>query len=249
MPVLRTLARAVLAVLLGTGCAVAISVDPAGAQPGPVTTSRKGAGFSVSPAVLSSVTATYTMPSITCANPNDIESLLPGLWLFTAGGDFSGEVNARFECIAGSQSRNGYVCLTGAACDVEIDVAPGDKIVASLEFTATATIGTLRDLTARTSAQKTAPASPAGQTVFIGDIGPSLFGGHIVPAFSSILFSRVQVNGADLVNEPSAMRYNLKTRKVLQIITTGIHANGSAFRTTFRHAWAPARPASSTSSS
>ncbi len=79
-----------------------------------VPTTNEGAGYWLYPNEvngLASVSATYTMPSFSCAHPNDSEWLLPGIWAF-ASGTLTEQVDVNFNCNSGTKLQQGFVCLT-----------------------------------------------------------------------------------------------------------------------------------------
>lgn len=209
----------------------------AGVQPNTVPTTTYGAGYFTYPGDangLASVSATYTMPDFSCVHSGDNEWLLPGIWVFSSG-TLTEQVDVNFNCNGGVKLQPDVICITGATCDQSLAIAPGDKIVASLSYTPTATVGTIKDVTAGTQAQVVGGAITTDDTVFVGDFGPSVFGVSKVPSFSKVKFSSVQVNGQYLADAPFPTQYNLKTGTSLQITSTHILGGGSSFTTAFRH--------------
>ncbi len=111
-------------------------------------------------------------------------------------------------------------------------------MIASLAYTSTATVATLKDVTQGTKTQFVGAARTTDDVVFVGDVGPDWFVGGVVtkvPQFTSVTFSQVQVNGEYLVDGPFPTQYNLKTGAFVQITTSPILSDGKSFSTTFRH--------------
>ena len=183
---------------------------------------------------VSSASTSFKMPVIHCHNSNDNEWLLPGIWVYDGASNLTEQVDVNFNCNSGALLQEAVICITGTICDDSLTVAPRDTIRASLAYTPTATIGTIKDVTSGVSKQVVGPAVTSDYTVFIGDAGPSLFGVSTVPGFSKIKFSRNQVNSQDL-SDWAPLRYNLKTGTSVQI-TTGALGASQAFATTFAHA-------------
>jgi hypothetical protein len=218
---------------------------PTGAVPSPGvrananSTTDQGAGYFLYPTGadgLASVSTAFKMPAFSCSRSDDQEWLLPGIWVFS-GGALTEQVDVNFNCNSGTLLQQGYVCLTDG-CATAINVAVGDRMVASLAYTPTATVATLKDVTAGTKAQFVGAANTTDQVVLVGDIGPDWFFGGIVtkvPQFAKVAFKTVQINGQYLVDGPSPTPYNLKTASTLQIVTSTIHTDGESFDTTFHH--------------
>ena len=244
-------AAVALGVTVGTGVASGAATRPtttaglhahlsgataAGGHLAAVSSSPEGAGYYSYPGGaegVSSVSTSFKMPAIHCHNSHDKEWLLPGIWVYDAGGDQTEQVDVNFNCNSGVVLQEAVICITGATCDDSLTVAPRDTIRASLAYTPTATIGTIKDVTSGVSKQVVGPTVTTDYTVFIGDEGPSLFGVSTVPGFSKIKFSRNQVNSQDL-SDWAPLRYNLKTGTSVQI-TTGALGASQAFATTYVH--------------
>ncbi len=210
-----------------------------GVHPNANPSTYYGAGYFTYPSETvgtASASATFTMPTTTCVHPHDREWLLPGIWVYDSSGNLSEQVDVNFNCNGNNPGYYGdVICISGTTCDDSLAVAPGDKIVASLAYTATATVGTIRDITAGTTAQVVGGPITTDATIFIGDEGPSLFGVNVVPRFTRVQFSSVQVNGQYLVDSPFPVAYDLQTASDVQIATSAIGANGQSFTTTFKH--------------
>jgi hypothetical protein len=207
----------------------------AGGRLSAVATTNYGAGYFSYPGLANGVagaSTSFKMPAITCANAGDKEWLLPGIWVYGSG-SLTEQVDVNFNCNAGVLLQQAVICVDGAGCDQSLTVAPGDKIRASLAYTSTATIGTIKDVTSGQVRQVVGSAVTTDDTVFIGDEGPSLFGVSKVPTFTTQTFKVNQVNGQDLSDWGPA-RYNLKTGTPVQIRTGALSA-AQAFVTTFAH--------------
>ncbi len=222
------------------GLSAHISAPHAGAGVrGSVPVTNYGAGYFSYPGQtnqgVSGASATFVMPSFSCASSSDNEWLLPGIWVYDSNGNLAEQVDVNFNCNAGTKVQTDVICVTDAACDTSLTIAPGDAVVASLSESATATTGTIRDLTSGATAQVTGSATTSDQTVFVGDEGPGLFGVTSVPTFSpAIKFSRVQVN-SQYLNAWGPAQYSLKTTNKVQIATGSLNSPGDAFTTTFKH--------------
>jgi hypothetical protein len=204
-----------------------------------VPTTDEGAGYWLYPNEvngLASVSATFTMPSFSCVHSGDQEWLLPGIWAF-ASGTLTEQVDVNFNCNSGSTLQVGYACLTDG-CGTSLSPNVGDRMIASLAYTPTATVATLKDVTQGTKTQFVGAARTTDDVVLVGDVGPDWFFGGIVkkvPQFTRVSFSQVQVNGEYLVDGPFPTQYNLKTAVPLQITTSAILSDGKSFVTTFMH--------------
>jgi hypothetical protein len=209
-----------------------------GVSPKVTPTTDFGAGYFAYPVDsgqgLASVSATFTVPSITCVHSADHEWLLPGIWVYAAGA-ITQQVDVNLNCNLGAQLLQDVICIGGSPCDQSLTVAPGDKIVTSLAYTATHTIGTVRDITAGTSAQVVSDPITTDEVILVGDQGPSQFSVTKVPQFTTVKFTSVQVNGQYLEDAPFPTRYNLKTATALQIAAGPIQSDGQSFTTTFKH--------------
>lgn len=209
----------------------------AGLHPNAVPALNYGAGYFTYPGSahgVASASATFTMPSFSCVHAGDHEWLLPGIWVYDGNGNMTQQVDVNFNCNLGAILQQSVICLTGASCDTSLAPAPGDTIVASLAYTSTATVGTIKDVTTGQQAQVVGPAVTTDYTVFVGDLGPNPYGVTKVPSFTKVPFTSVQVNGQRLVDS-SAVQYNLKTGNVVQITSTKILPDGQSFTTYFKH--------------
>lgn len=215
------------------------AVPARGLQPNTVPTTDQGAGYWLYPTAangLASVSATFTMPSFSCVHSGDQEWLLPGIWVFSSG-TLTEQVDVNFNCNTGSVLQAGFACLTDG-CGTSLSPAVGDKMIASLAYTPTATVATLKDVTQGTKSQFAGAARSNDDVVLVGDVGPDWFFGGIVtkvPQFAPVKFSQVQFNGEYLVDGPFPTQYNLKTGTALQITTTQIQTDGESFTTKFKH--------------
>jgi len=238
-----------LGMTVGTGVASGAATTPkstaglhahlsraaAGGRLSAVLTTAEGAGYYSYPTSahgLAGASTSFKMPAITCASASDQEWLLPGIWVYS-GGSLSEQVDVNFNCNSGSLLESAVICIAGS-CDQTLAVAPHDTIRASIAYTPSATIGTIKDVTSGLSKQVVGPAVTTDDVVFIGDEGPSMFFGGIVtkvPTFTSVKFSNNQVNAQDL-SDWAPGRYNLKTTTKVQIRTSALNANQS-FVTTF----------------
>jgi hypothetical protein len=222
------------------GLSAHISAPHAGAAiRGSVPVTDYGAGYFSYPGStsegVSGASATFVMPSISCASSSDSEWLLPGIWVYDGGGNLTEQVDVNFNCNGGGLYEQAVICVTGADCDASLTIAPGDAVVASLSESGTATTGSIRDLTSGGTAQVIGSATTSDGVVFVGDDGPALFGVTAVPTFSpAIKFSRVQVN-SQYLNAWGPSQYNLKSNKKVQIATGSLTSPGDAFTTTFKH--------------
>jgi hypothetical protein len=197
-----------------------------------------GAGYFVYPTDASqnvgSASVTFTIPSITCQRQGDNEWLLPGIWVYS-GGNLTQQVDINLNCNNGVLLMQDVICV-GAGCDQSLTVSPGDRIVATLSETPAGTYGQIHNLTTGQLASASGPAPTSDDTVFVGDEGPSLFGLTRVPTFSTVPFSKVQINGYYLSDSPFPTRYNLATtNNTTQIRTSPIEGDGDHFVTTFNH--------------
>jgi hypothetical protein len=215
------------------------AVPRAGSHLKIVPTTDQGAGYWLYPTTangLASVSTTFTMPSFSCVHSNDQEWLLPGIWVF-ASGTLTEQVDVNFNCNTGTVLREGYACLTDG-CGTALTPAVGDTMIASLAYTPTATVATLKDVTQGTKTQFVGAARSDDDVVLVGDVGPDWFFGGIVkkvPQFAPVTFRQVQLNGEYLVDGPFPTQYNLKTGTSLQITTTAILPDGESFTTKFKH--------------
>jgi hypothetical protein len=243
-------AAIVLGGTIGTGLASGAATRPtttaglhaqlsgvtAGGRLNAVATTNYGAGYFSYPGAangVSTVSTSFKMPTFHCHSTTDNEWLLPGIWVYDSSSALTEQVDVNFNCNSGTLFQGAVICVTGASCNVSLPVAPRDTIRASLAYTSTATIGTIKDVTSGQSVQVVGSPVTNDYTVFIGDEGPSLFGVSKVPTFTTLKFSRNQVNSQDLSDWGPA-RYNLKTGTVVQI-TTGAISSTQAFVTTWVH--------------
>jgi hypothetical protein len=197
-----------------------------------------GAGYFVYPFSpnVGSVSATFTLPSITCQRQGDYEWLLPGIWVYDTSGNLTQQVDINLNCNNGALVMIDVICIAGVACDESLTVSPGDRIVATLSETPSGTFGQIHNLTTGQIAKVSGPATTSDNVVFVGDEGPSLSTVTRVPTFSTVPFSKVQINGYYLSDSPSPTRYNLATTgTTTQITTSPIEGDGDHFVTTFKH--------------
>lgn len=234
-----------LGMTIGTGVASGAATGPKttaglqatlsnGGRLSAVSTTNLGAGYFVFPSAgIAGASTSFKMPTIACASASDKEWLLPGIWVYNTSSALSEQVDVNFNCNSGVFTEEAVICISGGGCDATLPIAPGDKIRASLAYTSTATIGTIKDVTAGTSKQVVGSAVTNDDAVFIGDAGPSQFGVSKVPHFSTVKFSVNQVNAQDL-SDWSPLRENLKTATAVQI-RAGVVSAAQAFVTTFAH--------------
>jgi hypothetical protein len=173
-----------------------------------------GAGYFAYPGEsnqgVSEASATFVMPSISCASSANDEWLLPGIWVYNSSGDLSEHVDVNFNCDGGSLVEESVVGVDGSYGS-SISVSPGDTVEASLSESGTATTGTIKDVTTGGIDQEVvASATTSDNTVFIGDAGPSQFSVSAVPTFSKLKFTQAFVNG-EYLGDWSPAQYNLKT--------------------------------------
>jgi hypothetical protein len=205
-----------------------------------IPTSSFGAGYVITPGSpnVSSASAQFTVPTITCNNPNDTKLLLPGIWIYDSGSTLRQQVDLNVYCTGTAITYLGVICIAGssAGCVTSLTVSPGDRIVATFSESPYHTQGQLYDLTSNTSEHiyDGTPAPTDDYTVFIGDAGPAAFGHTHVPTFDKISFTKCQVDGYYLFEyAPEAL--SLKTASYVQIRTSTLHGDGDAFTTTFAH--------------
>jgi hypothetical protein len=185
---------------------------------------------------LSSVSANFTMPTYSCASSEDQEWLLPGVYVYSEG-KVTEQLQVNFNCNFGSNLQEAFVCLQGTTnCDGSITPEPGDKMRASLIYTASSTTATITDVTQDVSAHVTAGPITTDDVAFVGDLGPgSLLGAGItaVPTFAKVVFTQVKINGLPLAGY-SPSRNNYESGSDVQITTGNIRHDGKSFETTFK---------------
>ena len=195
------------------------------------TSSSLGAGAERGGVALVSASATFTLPSFSCASASDKEWLLPGIWVFTSGGSLVDQVDVNFNCNSGVKLQQGVICINGGTCNQSLHPNPGDVIEAVYVQTASSASGELIDRTQGTSAAATGPLT-TGTAVLEGDMGPSVFGVTQVPTFVSVPFSIATINGF-YVADWGPTRLNLQTGSVVQIAAGA--AKTTSFKTTWKH--------------
>jgi hypothetical protein len=212
-----------------------INLSTLGGRTPAVPATSYGAGYFSYPGDsnqgVSGASATFVMPSFSCASSSDDEWLLPGIWVYNSSGDLTEQVDVNFNCNDGSLFE-GSVVEVGGTEGTSISVSPGDTIEASLSESGTATTGTIKDVTRGFSDQAVGSATTSDETVFIGDTGPSQFSVSGVPTFSKVKFTQAFVN-SEYLGDWGPAQYNLRTAHDLQI-TGGPLSLGDAFTTTFK---------------
>jgi hypothetical protein len=206
-----------------------------------IATSTVGAGDFVTPGSpnVSSASATFTIPTITCNNPSDYKGVFPGIWIYDSTGNLVHQVDVNLYCESGIVHYTGVVCIAGSSqgCVTSLTVSPGDRMVATFSESAFHTQGQLYDLTTHTheSIYDGTPAPTDDYTVFIGAAGPVPFGHTHVPMFDHINFTKCQVDGYYLFEYVSSQIESLKSASYLQVRASALHGDGDAFTATFAH--------------
>ena len=198
-----------------------------------------GAGYVSSPGVsnsgLSGAGVVFTLPSITCISQTDYEYLLPGIWVYDSGGTLTEHVNVNLNCAHGAINEVSAICVQGT-CDSSLAVHPGDTIIASLSEAPTGTVGSLVDATAGGFANVVGAATPSDHSVFLGVEGPAAYDLTTVPHFSTIKFTRAELNSAPL-GYWSVVAHSLKTQTKVQVAVGAVtdYPYRDTFVTTFKH--------------
>jgi len=233
----RKVTSIVAAALTLAGLTFVTGAPPVGAAS---PKSMFGAGFQVitGGGGVSSASAQFTVPDISCHALHDVEAIYPGVWVLDGVGTVKQEVDINAYCVDNVAHVSDAICIVGGTpgCVSNLSVSPGDRIIASFSESAVATQGEIYDLTTNLSDQITngtaAPTPDA--SVFIGDIGPHLAGYTHVPTFTSIPFSKVQVNGRYLFqNSPEF--FSLRTASAVQVRISSYRQDGDAFVTSYQH--------------
>jgi hypothetical protein len=209
--------------------------------PGLKTSTNFGAGYFSYPGTgnVASASVTFKTPTFSCAKTTDDEWLSPGVWIYNSSGVLSQFSGVEFNCNDGATFTGDVICLDSyATCDDSMTVSPGDRVVASLSESSTATIAAVHDLTSGTHVSISAAATTTDETVFVGDEGPMLASSGAVtrvPTFTKVLFSKAQVNGQYL-GDWSPVRYNLATHGTKVQESAGVLTGDcDAFSTTFKN--------------
>ena len=208
---------------------------------GTATASSIGAGYWVVPGTpnVSSASAQFTVPRITCSKPHDAEGVFPGIYVYDGSNNLVQQIDVNLFCSDGVIHMVDVVCIAGSqeGCETNLTISPGDRIIATFSESPYHTQGQIYDLTTNQedSIFDGTPAPTNDYSVFIGDAGPAPFGFSThVPKFKHIAFSKGQVDGYYLF-EYFATATFLKTAKVTQIKTSALTGDGDAFDTTFAH--------------
>jgi len=225
---IRSVAVATVALLL-----VAVGAVPAGAATVATKAAKSyAAGYAAGASPVTSIDATVTLPTFTCASKSDLLSA------DVATEDADENVSFATVVLACSKKK---VPFYGAQFDVDgtysaassVTLAAGDTVEMSISCSAaTGTSLTIDDMTSHTSADASSSASSTCEAAFAGDEG--LLKGKKVaplPTFGAIDYSAVTMNGSPIGSfDTESTNYDGGKKAV---ITTGaLSAGGTAFTTT-----------------
>jgi hypothetical protein len=182
-------------------------------------------GYFATPSGLSSVSADFTVPAVTCSTvkPQDLVTVV-----LIGGNGVNTQAGANSDCQRGSPI---YSAGGGAGLvTFHLPVSPGDLISVTASQTASGASVTETDMTT----SLTATASAPGATATKAEIG-NVFNRESVsiPTFSSESFSASMIDGSALgsgANTGTDMKG--KHKKVL-ISTSALSPDGTSFTTTF----------------
>lgn len=213
-----------------------------GVHPDSPPSSDVGAGYFATPGSpnVSSASAQFTVPAISCSGNHINEGIFPGIWVYDSSGTLTQQVDLNMYCLGGEIHYVDVVCIAGSSegCVTGgLTINPGDRILLSFSESPYHTQGQIYDTaTGLDDHIYDGTAAPTSDyTVFIGDAGPAPFGfSNHIPIFTHILFSKVQVDGYYLFEYFPTLN-QLKSASILQVKTSHLHGDGDSFNTTFAH--------------
>ena len=214
--------------------AIAVAAVMATAQPAGATVTKHvsalGAGYKSTPlGGVSSASARFKAPSVSCANDTDFEVLYLGVTGLSS-------INERNDYAVLYAACNHSLTLDyfGVAYTTDggfqpLSVAIGDTIVTKLVETGTTTTATVVNVSDNTSVSSTTTGDKDA-SVLIGD-----FGDPVIPTFDKVHFARPRVNGAQLDDPATPVsRERLKNGDNLQIATNALASGDIGFSIFFR---------------
>jgi hypothetical protein len=198
--------------------------------PASFTTVRTAAGagyLSTVAAGLVSASATFVVPAVSCASDTDYESVELGVFGIDGDGNHTSYAAVAIRCdFATVPSYTGYTSTefgTGGS-----PIAPGDKIVVSLTETPTETRATLRNIT-QGDVQYTYAGPSSDASMLVGDLGSP-----VVPTFTQVTLTKVQVNGVYIADAKPLTRWMLQSSSALQVAASVLHWDSDTFRLVWR---------------
>ena len=209
---------------------------------GSLTKSNVGAGWYAVPGEpnVSEASAQFVIPTVTCNVAHGAEAFYPGIWVYDTSGTLTQQVDINIICIDGVvTTMQDVICILGstAGCAQNLNVSPGDRIVATFSESAWHTQGQIEDLTTGLIdyIYDGTPGPTSDNSVLFGDAGPGPFGATHVPTFGTVPFSKVTIDGYYMSEYSVRYATALKTAAAVQIKTGPLRQDGDAFTTTWLH--------------
>jgi hypothetical protein len=222
----------VAALVAGALMMVGIDAASAGAAPIKKPPKSSAAGYATSVSVVTSIEATFTLPTFTCTAKTD--ALSAQIALFdTVNGEESSAVVA---LLCSKKKVPFYAAETivdNVANIVPVDIIAGDTIILSATCGSSGTTVSIDDTTISASGQNSSATASTCSNDFVGDLG-FLKGKKAVaplPLFNEIDFSSVMVNGSALGSFTTQTGDYFEGRKN-SIVTGPLDDGGTSFSTT-----------------
>ncbi|MGA8726298.1 MAG: hypothetical protein WB565_14790 [Acidimicrobiales bacterium] len=223
---------------LTAGCALFLTLmtPPAGARGILKPPQSYFAGYSgnVSGGV-TSVTATVTLPTITCGRKRSAVNVQ--VQITTAGEDMAG---VSMSCIKQRHFQNtvsSYVPFVGANIvspkTGSVSPMPEDTITMTLMCGSDSQSATLEDVTSGEMLASTytgPPVEPCGDYTNVGSAAGKQFG---LPEMDSLAWTSVSVNGGPLISPPLLATNWFRTFRKATLTTGGLTSGGTAFTETY----------------
>jgi hypothetical protein len=210
-------------------------VAPAMASATPAATARSttNAGYSFGVTEISSVTATFRVPALTCTSTDQ------GIGPYASLENSADQTSYPWllaECVNDTPVYLGNLNLAGNNSVLGNPVAAGDIIHLSVSMSATATKVTFADATAGVSASETGRGATATfGFVGIGPIYDSSSTLEGVPTFGRLAITKVKVAGQSLAGTTPVKYNRVAAGGVEQVSTGSIPTAGTSFTLTFKH--------------
>lgn len=201
------------------------------------------AGYEFSSSKVASVSARFTIPTITCSPQSS--GVGPGAFVITSrrvGRVTEEYLNGAGLIVACQNNIPSYrlaTAVAGSEMNSSVTIRPGDVVRVQVHVSAHATSVTVTDLTLNQSQPQSGPGAKPSY-VSVGTAAIAQGGVQLgVDRFSTVAFSDVVINGHTLAWwKPYAVeRYRVEARKqVIQIRPSAIARGGESFTLGFVHA-------------
>jgi hypothetical protein len=179
---------------------------------------------------LASASATLRIPNISCASSGDNEDVGFGVFGVVSNSSLDSQADAQVGCANGGTFY--FLAAYSSGNGNTIVANPGDLVVASLYENGSTTVATIHDVT---SGKTVTHSGSAGFDTAVNTGAYNYYYPGNIPTFTSVAFSKCQVNGDYLVYGSPAQFNMHPTHEREQIAAGTIASSGDAFKLIFKN--------------